>query len=216
MPPDRTKGIIFDMDGVLWLSGPIHENAFTRVMAENRLPQVDYAHLAGRRTDQVFRQLLREHGGAASEEDVLRLTRLKQLYAMELLRRNPPLDPQCPGVIRALANRMQVALASSASREGVATFLQASGLEKVFSVVLSGDDVQNAKPDPEIYLLALQKMGLAANQVFVVEDSAHGVDAAIQAGIGVIVRNSGYSWGDQRSPWIHARINTLDELDNHV
>lgn len=213
MIPSWTKGIIFDMDGVLWLSGTIHGDAFSRVLAENHLFDVDYALLAGRRTDQVFRQLLREHGGDASEEEVMRLTRLKQRYAMEQLLRNPPVDPQCPGVIRALAGRMRVALASSASGAGVAAFLRASGLETVFSVVLSGEDVQNAKPDPEIYLLALQQLGLQANQVFVVEDSIHGIDAAIQAGIRVIVRNNALSLGDQRVPWIHARIETLSELE---
>ncbi|MBF0132868.1 MAG: HAD family phosphatase [Magnetococcales bacterium] len=212
MIPTGTKGIIFDMDGVLWLSNRIHAQAFSQVLAANRLPEVDYRFLAGRRTDQIFRELLRDQGRHYSEQEVQRLTQQKQALARELLMANPPVDPQCSEVILALSRRMKVALASSASRAGVALFLQVSGLAPVFSVVLCGDDVQRAKPDPEIYLLALAKLGLCAREALVVEDSIHGVQAAIQAGIPVIVKNGAIPLDIPKTPDIHAFIDRLREL----
>ncbi|HAT51233.1 MAG: HAD family phosphatase [Nitrospirae bacterium] len=212
MIPTGTKGIIFDMDGVLWLSNRIHAQAFSQILAANHLPEVDYRLLAGRRTDQVFRELLKGQDRHDSEQEVQRLTQQKQSLARKLLIANPPVDPQCSEVILALSRRMKVALASSASRAGVALFLQVSGLAPVFSVVLCGDDVQRAKPDPEIYLVALAKLGLQAGEALVVEDSLHGIQAAIQAGIPVIVKNGPIPLGIPKTPPIHAFIDCLCEL----
>ncbi|HIJ83262.1 MAG: haloacid dehalogenase [Magnetococcales bacterium] len=208
----RVEAILFDLDGVLWLSDRVHAQAYARVLAENNLPLVDYQNFAGRRTDQVFRQLLGEKGHEPDAATISHLTRQKQAYAMELLVHDPPIDPDAVRVVKAFSRRLQVALTSSASRAGVELFLRASGLGGAFALVLHGEDVQRAKPDPEIYLLALNRLGIAANKAVVVEDSVNGIQAAQQAGIPVIVRRSTKSLDCVPRVGVYSVIDSLSEL----
>jgi HAD superfamily hydrolase (TIGR01509 family) len=75
-----------------------------------------------------------------------------------------------------------VGLATSSSRREVETFIERFELAACFDVTLSLDDVDRAKPDPEIYIAAAQRLGVPASRMLVVEDSEHGVQAAKAAG----------------------------------
>ncbi|MBF0146176.1 MAG: HAD family phosphatase [Magnetococcales bacterium] len=206
------EAVIFDMDGVLWQSDRVHAEAYARVLTENHLPVVDYATLAGRRTDQVFRQMLMARGRLGDEGEVARLTRQKQAHALRMLAVHPPIDPDGVEVVRTLSCRMKVALASSASSAGVELFLRTSGLAQAFSVVLSGEDVRQAKPDPEIYLLALEKLGVVADRAVVIEDSLNGIVAARRAGIAVILKKDSSQRDLSQFGEVHAVIDHLRDL----
>src|SRR6267142_1565223 len=123
--PDISS-IVFDMDGVLWHSNALHMVAYRAVLEEAQLFMPSYATIAGRRTDEVMRELLAAQRPAASTqaETVAALTRAKRAKAQELLRDRPPLDPDCIVVVAELARSYTLALASSASAATVALFLE--------------------------------------------------------------------------------------------
>ncbi|MBF0155634.1 MAG: HAD family phosphatase [Magnetococcales bacterium] len=184
--------ILFDMDGVLFHTAPLHAEAYAQVLAEAGLSMPDYAEtLTGRRTEEVMRGLLLAADRPASEQAVRALVRAKQERALAALIAAPPLAPQVGFVLERLALRRRLGLVSSASRDSVAVFLASSGCGGLFEVVLTGDDVSRGKPSPDPYQLALLRLGVEAGAAVVVEDAPSGILAARAAGIPVIGITSG-------------------------
>ncbi|MDP9698003.1 HAD family hydrolase [Paenibacillus polysaccharolyticus] len=92
-----------------------------------------------------------------------------------------------PGVLELLdaarEKGIRLAVASSSTRDWVHGYLQKLGLFDYFEVIHTSDDVKRVKPDPELYLLTLQKLGVEADEAIVFEDSPNGLKAANAAGI---------------------------------
>lgn len=102
-----------------------------------------------------------------------------------------PLFPRKPGaqeLLAALAARsVPLAVASSTRRAEVLRRLVAVDLQRYLAAVAGGDEVERGKPDPSIYLLAAQRLGVDAAQCIAFEDSDHGAAAALAAGMRVVV-----------------------------
>ncbi len=187
------KAIIFDLDGVLWRSGDIHAAAYRKILTQVGLEMPDYASIAGRRTDEVIRELLLAQKSQIGNDPkvITQLTQEKQSLAREMLRSNPPLAPGCLDVIRALAGVKQLALVSSASAKTIELFLSCSRTGDYFDAIIYGDQVPIAKPHPAIYQLALQKIGRSGSESAVVEDAPSGVRAARDSGIASVIAIEG-------------------------
>ncbi len=169
-------------------SSQAHDAGFKKALASMGSEKgFEYASVAGMRTDQAMREALTRAGAEFTNEDIQRLSRLKSETAHALIAAQPPIVPGCARLISELSGRgYTLALASSSSRRNVDTFLSATGTSSAFSVVLSGDDVRSAKPDPDIYLQALERLGASAAAAVVVEDAVAGVKAGVAAGARVI------------------------------
>ncbi len=178
----RPRAIIFDLDGVLFLSSSAHERAYREVLKETGVTDFRYEDVAGMRTDQAFRKIL---GAQTTDSQIKAFAARKSDLASQYLTANPPLIADCHEVVLGFRELARLALASSSGRRNVELFLKSSGTQEAFDVVLSGDQVTRAKPDPEIYRLALERLGLAASECLVVEDAESGVQAALAAGIRV-------------------------------
>jgi HAD superfamily hydrolase (TIGR01509 family) len=87
--------------------------------------------------------------------------------------------------VRRVAARLPVAVASSAHRAVIDVALEATGLDDVFGVVVSSDEVHEGKPAPDVYLLAAERLGVRPGRCLVIEDSLNGVRAARAAGMTV-------------------------------
>jgi HAD superfamily hydrolase (TIGR01509 family) len=176
------RGVIFDMDGVVIDSHPVHRRAWSQFLQSIDQPftdeQLDFI-LEGRRRDEILRHFL----GDIPEEQVARYGELKESF----FRRNVEEVGLMPGVSRLLselqAAGLKSALATSASSRRTYETLARLGLEEFFAAVLTGDDVMAGKPDPEIYLSACRILGLPAEQLMVLEDAPCGVRAARAAGL---------------------------------
>jgi HAD superfamily hydrolase (TIGR01509 family) len=125
---------------------------------------------------------------------------------------DPPIAADAVSTVRTLAARLPVGLASSASRGSVEIFLAASGLRECFGVVLCGDDVEHAKPDPEIYLAAFCTLGVEPAKARVVEDSTSGVQAGIAAGASVLGLVGTHTAEDLKRAGVRAVLWALGEL----
>ena len=186
MPDKSFAAIIFDMDGVLIDSEPLHAQAWEALFAELGLARThgmiyrDYIGIA----DSVFlRDFLAKHHRPEPPAE-LHYRKLQHLY--RLIRQHRPIDPQLPHLIPALARRYPLAVASSSNQEVINVVLAVAGLTQYFKVTVGGDAVQQHKPDPEVYLTAARNLGLPPRDCCAIEDSPTGIAAAKAAGLTVI------------------------------
>ncbi|MFN8390797.1 MAG: HAD family phosphatase [Bdellovibrionota bacterium] len=209
-----TRAIIFDMDGVLFMTSTVHARAYAETLKDSAVSfsEAAYPHIAGMRTDQAMQKLCREQNVAVDPAQLEDLARQKSKLAREYLEKEPPVDAECEGVLTALSKSYRLALCSSASLKNVELFLRSSGTEPLFELVIAGDQVQSAKPDPQIYQLALEKLELEPDEVCVVEDSTAGIEAAVGAGARVLGRVGMHSAEDLRSVGASETFESLSEL----
>lgn len=180
------RGIVFDLDGVLFNSSAVHAEAFRAVLAQEHVHDFDYRAYAGMRTDEVFRRVLEGRGCPCTTERVSQLCARKHQLAQAMLRREPPVVPGCQDVLQRLQATHRLALATSASADTMNIFLEASGARTCFQSMVCSDDVQEAKPSPRIYEWAITCLSLRPHEVAVVEDSLAGVAAGRASGAEVI------------------------------
>jgi HAD superfamily hydrolase (TIGR01509 family) len=183
--PGGVKAIIFDMDGVLMLSGGAHDVAYKHTLESVGIDNFDYRRFAGMRTDECFRIVLESNNIRPSNDLIQDLTKQKRLLANRFLVENTPIVPRCEIILTTLSQRHMLCLSSSASRKNIDLFLDASNCRRLFYSIVYSDEVKQAKPKPDIYQLSLTRLGLLPRDCLVIEDSVNGVLAAKAAGISV-------------------------------
>jgi len=178
--------IIFDMDGVLIDSEPLHAQAWEALFADlghahdHGMTYRDYIGIA----DAVFlRDFLAKHHRAESPTELLS-RKLQHLY--RLIRQHRPIYQELHELVPALAQRYRLAVASSSNQEVIDVVLDVAGLTQYFPVTVGGDAVRKHKPDPEVYLTTTRKLSLTPHQCCAIEDSPTGIQAAKTAGLTVI------------------------------
>jgi HAD superfamily hydrolase (TIGR01509 family) len=103
------------------------------------------------------------------------------------LREGAPIIPGATEAVRRIAATMPVAVASSAHRAVIDAALRATGLDEVFGVTVSSDEVDRGKPAPDVYLETARRLGVSPDRCLVVEDSYNGVRAGKAAGMTVVL-----------------------------
>lgn len=176
------EGVIFDMDGVLIDSHPVHRIAWRRFLASvgKNVPDEDLNFiLEGRRREEILRYFL----GDLPEGTVAEYGQRKEDFFQENFKKVKLI----PGVATFLADLqtagVKTGIATSASSYRTLRTLQLLNLEDRFTAVITGDDVPAGKPDPAAYRLAAERMNLMADQLLVLEDAPSGVQAAKAAGM---------------------------------
>jgi mannitol-1-/sugar-/sorbitol-6-phosphatase len=173
-------GLLFDLDGVLWDTSRVHEQAFAEVGRWHRLDPVPYERLAGRPTPEAWRLVLEANGRPAEPDFVAAITSEKQELARRPLRSNPPLGGELDLIASLPRSGLALGLVTGASAATASVFLAASGLH--FEVVITGESVQEGKPSPAPYLAAASSLQLDPDSCWVLEDSAQGIESATLAG----------------------------------
>jgi len=204
-------GVVFDMDGVLLDSTACHSQAFGEILIPLGIHNFSYSRFAGWRTPEVFRTVFLEAGLPVTEAEIADCSKRKSARSRELLEENSQIFTFCAPVVSNLAAVYPLALASSGSRGSVENFLEKSGLRGAFRVVVSGDDVSRAKPDPEIFTRAVAGLDLASSRCVVVEDAEAGIQAACAAGA-IACGFGADSDGALRRAGAHCRIESLSDL----
>jgi HAD superfamily hydrolase (TIGR01509 family) len=183
IPPGRFAAFIFDLDGTLVDSMPLHYRAWDRVLREHGLhagmDERLFHSLSGAAplefTAAVGRQVGRELDGPALLEAKNAVFAALQ-PAVEVI-------PATVDLARRAAATHRLAVASGGAREVVLGLLEAAGLRELFPVVVGGDEVARGKPAPDLFLEAARRLGVAPAECLVFEDAAPGLVAAEAAGM---------------------------------
>lgn len=182
---NRISAVIFDMDGVLLDSEPLHLRATQAALGERGASYTERDNRAFfGATDAELFGVLRILFDLPVPAATLVAAKRDRLVA--LIRTEARPLPGVPAVPRQLRTAgLPLALASSSPRPVVDVVLETLGLEGLFQAVVSGDDVARGKPAPDAFLLAARRLGVPAERCLVVEDSRNGVLAAKAAGMTV-------------------------------
>ena len=208
----RFDAIIFDMDGVLIDSEPLHFEVLNEVLAEDghTLSRAENEEFIGTTTEAMWATLIARRGL------VRPMAEYRALYDEILLRvLRQPREP-APGVLaliqRARQLGMRLGVASSSRRLWIEATLGSLGLSESFDTLVSGDDVERGKPDPQIYLLAAHRLGLSPRRCLAIEDSPNGVQSARAAGMPVLGVRTSYT-SHLRLEGAERIVDSLAELD---
>ena len=198
----QMKAVIFDCDGVLVDTEPLHYRAFQTALGPLGLGH-SYEHYLERYIGfddrDAFLEAFREGGRALDGELLARLIHAKGKVLQGMIGQGIPGFPGVAALVQDLAvHKVPLAVASGALRREVEAFVHGLGLAGYFSVVVAADDVERSKPDPETYLKALDRLRVSLGEeasdpgsCLAIEDTPAGIQAAKGAGLRVIgVTNS--------------------------
>jgi beta-phosphoglucomutase len=180
----RKTLLIFDLDGTLIDTTPIHARAFQETFAPLDIA-VDYSTIAGMKTEDAVSKLLAGAGRSATSALVAELTEEKRRRSLELIGAAEPIEGAAEFVSRA-KDHFRIALCTSGSRRGMELSLETLGLAGAFEAVVTGEDVTAGKPDPASYLEVLRRSAVEPSAALVFEDADLGAEAARRAGIDVV------------------------------
>src|SRR2546423_5839787 len=178
------KAIIFDCDGVIADSEPLHMAALQRALSEEGITLTEetyYREYLALDDRGCFTKAFNDHGKALTAEKLRELIERKAARLEPVMREHLRIFPGVAEFIPAAAARYPMAVASGALSHEINLILEFAGVRDCFAAVVSAEDVTLGKPDPEAFrkahaaLSAPQAGGIAAAECLVVEDSLHGV-----------------------------------------
>jgi HAD superfamily hydrolase (TIGR01549 family) len=183
IPAGDFAGYIFDLDGTLVDTMPLHYRAWNRAMQlaglQEELSEDLFYSLGGMPTVRVAGVFAQHYGLTI---DVQKVFHQKEAHFLEL-RAEMKLIDAVVAVARKAAGRIPLSVASGGPRDIVRHTLELMKLADLFPVVVTPEDVMHGKPSPEMFLLAAQKMGVAPESCLVFEDAEPGIQAAEAAGM---------------------------------
>ena len=179
-------GLIFDMDGVIVDSNPVHREAweiYNRSLGVDTTEEM-HQRMYGKRNDQILRDYLGQH---LSDAEVFEHGAAKERLFRELIL--PRIAQHIVPGIREFIERhsdLPMAVASNAEPENIHFVLDSAGLAPYFRVVIDGHQVSRPKPAPDVFLKAAESLGVPPDRCIVFEDSYSGVEAGLAAGMPVV------------------------------
>ncbi len=214
MPENNRGAAIWDVDGTLVDTAELHFQAWQAVCREQgrEFTRDDFAATFGQRNPEIIRTLFGERftpeeiGAFGDRKEVL--YRSEASKGVELL----------PGARRLVEDLHRAgfaqAIGSSAPRANLDLILRITGIARFFDVVISSEDTQRGKPDPQVFLLAAERLGVAAAHCVVFEDAVAGVQAARAGGMKcVAVRCVGHhSEASLRQAGADFVVDTLEQV----
>jgi beta-phosphoglucomutase len=171
------KALLLDFNGTLSDDEPLLCRIFQELFAEAGRPLTEpeyYDRLAGFSDREIVRMWLGRDDPGLVERKIARYRELAD---------GSTVPAEAREAVHAAAEAVAVAVVSGSARAEVEPVLAAAGLTDAVRLIVSADDIERSKPDPEGYLLALRRLGLGPDDAVAVEDSEAGVAAAKGAGI---------------------------------
>ncbi len=176
------KAILFDLDGTLVDTDPIHCEIFAELFAPlGHVVDEEFFRIkiSGSRNEDLFKRYYPDLTDAERE----RKADMKE----EMFRERAKTVKQLPNLDKMMAwgrqNGLKIALVTNAPEENVAFILPVLGLQDAFDIKVLAHEVPKGKPDPAVYRAALERLNISADEAIVFEDSGNGIKSAVGAGI---------------------------------
>jgi len=184
----KIKAIIFDMDGVLIEAKDWHYESLNKALQLFGMEISRYDHLItydGLPTMNKLEMLSTEQGLPSGLHDFI--NEMKQQYTMEIVYTHcKPTFYHEYALSKLVNDGYKLAVASNSVRNTIDVMMEKSSLKSYLEFFLSSQDVENGKPDPEIYLTAIRKLSLSPSECMIVEDNERGIKAARASGAWVM------------------------------
>jgi HAD superfamily hydrolase (TIGR01509 family) len=186
------RTVIFDFNGIIVDDEPIHFKLFQRVLGEEGITLTEeayYARYLGFDDRGAFITGFRDDNRSLTDQKLSELIDRKALYYQDAIRNHVVIFPGVKTLVYGLAPSVPLAVASGALRHEIATILTIAGLLNYFQAIVSAEDVEQGKPEPEIFLTVLAKLNAGASpqiepaDCVVIEDSKEGIRGARAAGM---------------------------------
>jgi HAD superfamily hydrolase (TIGR01509 family) len=211
------KGIIFDMDGVLIDSEPLHKEIEQQMLIELGVNLSHDEHIKFAGVGKEFWNIIKKRFGYNRDVTAEWLHEEKRERYLKALSAKPiiPIEGVIEVVSEARKRNIPLAVASSSSSFLIHLVLKAIGIENDISCVVSGEEVPNNKPSPDIFLRTATLMQLDPKDCLVVEDSANGVQAARDAGmycIAFLNLNSGKQDLSKANHIVHSMVEVIEYI----
>lgn len=220
------KAVIFDFDGVIADSERLHYKALNQAFARHKFhmpEQIHWQKYLGYSDLENIVAVNEDYKMNWSKEEIALLIELKTAAFHALARTEAPIIDGVEEFIDMLHNaHLPLGICSGATREDIEIMLEHSEIKDAFKTIVTANDVEKGKPDPEGYKLALKRLNqkngseIAPNQCLVIEDSQWGLQAAIAAGMRTVAVTTSYpsSVLSKYSPAVTDRLDklTIDDL----
>jgi HAD superfamily hydrolase (TIGR01509 family) len=191
------RAIIFDLDGTLANTEPLHYEAFARILRRERieLDRGDYFHrLIGFDDHDCFATVLKDNGRRPTGAKLADLIARKAAAYQAMIAERDVTFPGAVDFVRRCAERFPLILATGTLRVEAEDILKRAGVRDLFVGIVAAEDVEHGKPAPDCFEKALGQLGfllrlrppLEPSQCLVVEDTPAGVEAARRAGMRVL------------------------------
>jgi beta-phosphoglucomutase family hydrolase len=206
------RGVIFDMDGVLVLSGPAHWLAWQQVAARHgfAFTRDDYYAVNGLTNADICRRLF---GARSTPELAARIGDDKERAYRALVAPAVPIAPGCRELLAALQQAgARLAVGSSAPVENVDLVLDAGGLRPFFAAAVHAGMVARGKPAPDIFLRAAELLGVEPVHCVVVEDAPAGIAAARAAGMAAVGVATNHAVEELQAAGVTRAAPTLEQV----
>jgi beta-phosphoglucomutase len=213
------QAIVFDFDGVIANSEPLHLKAFQQALAEENiaLSKEDYySRYLGYDDVGMIEALARDRALAVGGEDIAQIVARKGNRLQRLLHTGDTLFPGAARFIREAAAVVPIAIASGAQRHEIHETLEAADLRSLFAVVVASGDTAASKPSPAPYMLAFEQLkqvsgrALECHRSVAIEDSRWGLESARGAGLRCVAVTSSYAADEL--PGAELIVSGLDSL----
>lgn len=180
------RAIVFDFDGTILDTESVWYESFREVLEEHgaELPLEVFAKGIGTYDDGMFRYIAERLGSEAMLEAVKQEAGRRHHAKAQALRPRPGVDAYLKDARRL---GLRIGLATSSPRSWVEPFLASHGMLSYFETLCTQDDVERVKPDPALYRLAVERLGVAPAEAAAFEDSANGAKSAVAAGLRCVI-----------------------------
>ena len=198
------KAIIFDFDGVIADTEPLHLKAFQLTLKEKgiELSDEDYFENYLAYDDKtLFKELLKDRNYEHNEAQISDFMNRKSEHFENVLKGNNLVLEGVPEFISEVSGKYALAIGSGAIRSEIIYILESEGLREHFEIIVSADEVINCKPDPEVFIEALRRLNnldsvseeISPQECLVIEDSTSGIKAAHSAGMKCLAITNSYA-----------------------
>jgi beta-phosphoglucomutase len=182
----KISAVIFDLDGVIVSTDEFHYQAWKQISDQEKIyfDREINERLRGVSRMESLEIILSHSDKIYNEKDKEQLAQRKNEVYCELLNKLSPNDI-LPGVINLILSlkAKDIKIAIGSSSKNTPYILEKIGLATSFDAIADGNGIKKSKPDPEVFLLAAEKLGVSPVECVVIEDAQAGIDAAIAAGM---------------------------------